>query len=104
MPYAICYVIVKNGTDVSFTTELSCDYDPASTYVIYAANEQGGLSKGVNPAQPDAIENEIATVEDVEIVAIYTADGIQLKELQKGINLVKMQDRQGNIFTRKVIK
>ena len=104
VPYAICYVIVKNGTDVSFTTELSCDYDPTSTYMIYAANEQGGLSKGMNPANPDAIENEIATSETVDIVAIYTVDGIQLKELQEGINLVKMQDKNGNIFTRKVIK
>ena len=60
VPYAICYVIIKNGTEVEFTTETSITYDESCDYIIYAANEQGGLSIGCDPKNPSYIEEMIA--------------------------------------------
>ena len=102
VPYAICYVVVKNGTEVSFTTETSMAAEAGADYVVYAANEQGGLSAGCNP-NPETIKKEIADSE-LETVAIYTANGTQVRELQPGLNIVKAQDRQGNIITKKIIR
>ena len=102
VPYAICYVVVKNGTEVSFTTETSMAAEAGADYVVYAANEQGGLSAGCNP-NPETIKKEIADPE-LETVAIYTANGTQVRELQPGLNIVKAQNRQGNIITKKIIR
>lgn len=102
VPYAICYVVVKNGTEVSFTTETSMAAEAGADYVVYAANEQGGLSAGCNP-NPETIKKEIADSE-LETVAIYTANGTQVRELQPGLNIVKAQNRQGNIITKKIIR
>lgn len=102
VPYSICYVIVKNGTDVEFTTETSIAAEAGATYMVYAANEQGGLSEGTNPDPASGIENVIVT--EADIVAIYSVNGVQLKELQEGINIVKLMDKNGNIVIRKIIK
>ncbi len=101
VPYAICYVIVKNGTEVSFTTETSIPAEAGAFYMVYAANEQGGLSTGCDP-DPTAIKPVVSAT--AEVVAIYSADGAQLKQFRKGLNIVVMQDEQGNTFIRKVMK
>ncbi len=102
VPYAICYVIIKNGTDVEFTTETSVAAEAGATYMVYAANEQGGLSEGTNPDPASGIENVVVT--EADIVAIYSVNGVQLKELQEGINIVKLMDKNGNTVIRKIIK
>ena len=101
VPYAICYVVVKNGTEVSFTTETSMAAEAGADYVVYAANEQGGLSAGCNP-NAQGIQNAVLT--NAQVVAIYTVGGMQVRELQKGLNIVKMQDANGNVFIQKVMK
>ena len=70
--------------------------------MVYAANEQGGLSEGTNPDPASGIENVVVT--EADIVAIYSVNGVQLKELQEGINIVKLMDKNGNIVIRKIIK
>ena len=101
VPYAICYVIVKNGTEVSFTTETSISAEAGATYMVYAANEQGGLSAGCDP---NATGIQSTLVSDAQVVAIYSVGGVQQRELQRGLNIVLMKDAQGNTFVRKVMK
>jgi len=101
VPYAICYVIVKNGTEVSFTTETSISAEAGATYMVYAANEQGGLSAGCDPSAT-GIQSTLAS--DAQVVAIYSVGGVQQRELQRGLNIVLMKDAQGNTFVRKVMK
>ena len=52
---------------------------------------------------PSAI-GRIENTANATITAIYTPDGAQVNNLQKGINIVKYTDDKGNIFTRKVVK
>lgn len=101
VPYAICYVVVKNGNEVSFTTETSVTAEAGAEYMVYAANEQGGLSAGSNPNATAIKQVDRA---NAQIVAIYSVNGTRMTQLQKGINIVKMQDEQGNTFIRKVVK
>ena len=45
VPYAICYVITKNGEVVGFTKETSFDgYTTTDQWQVQAVNENGGLS------------------------------------------------------------
>lgn len=101
VPYAICYVIVKNGSEVQFTTDTKIAAEAGATYMVYAANEQGGLSAGCNP---DATGIQPIISSDAQVVAVYSVNGIQQKELQRGLNIVLMKDAQGNVFVRKVVK
>lgn len=52
---------------------------------------------------PSAI-GRIEDTANATITAIYTPNGAQVNNLQKGINIVKYTDDKGNIFTRKVVK
>jgi len=52
---------------------------------------------------PSAI-GRIENTANATITAIYTPNGAQVNNLQKGINIVKYTDDKGNIFTRKVVK
>jgi pectin methylesterase-like acyl-CoA thioesterase len=46
VPYAICYVITKNGEVAGFTTQTSFDgFTAADTWQVQAVNEYGGLSQ-----------------------------------------------------------
>ena len=101
VPYAICYVIVKNGKDVEFTTETSISTEAGATYMVYAANEQGGLSAGCDP---NATGIQPVLSAEAQAIAIYTVNGIQLRELQHGLNIVQMKDEKGNVVIRKVRK
>ncbi len=101
VPYAICYVVVKNGTEVSFTTETSISAEAGATYMVHAANEQGGLSAGCNP---NATGIQSTPASDAQVVAIYSVGGVQQQALQRGLNIVMMKDAQGTTFARKVVK
>ena len=48
--------------------------------------------------------DELSATGEAQVVAIYSANGTQLKELQKGLNILLMQDAHGRTFTRKVMK
>lgn len=52
---------------------------------------------------PSAI-GRIENTANATITAIYTPNGAQVNNLQKGINIVKYTDAKGNTFTRKVVK
>ncbi|MBR5803052.1 MAG: choice-of-anchor J domain-containing protein [Bacteroidaceae bacterium] len=54
-------------------------------------------------ADPQSIE-EISISTEAQVIAIYSTSGIQLKELQKGINILLLQGTDGRTFVRKVMK
>lgn len=99
VPYAICYVITKDGQVEGFTTATSCDYAEGAEYFIQAANEYGGLSEA-GKAVADSTDGIDVNHADESFLptAIYTADGQRLKKPVKGLNI--MADSE---TTRKVL-
>lgn len=90
VPYAICYVITKDGKVVGFTTETSYDYVAGSEYQIQAANEFGGLSEIAVPGESVGIEILEGNATGIE--QVYTIDGKRLPAMQRGINIVRTAD------------
>ena len=93
VPYAICYVVTKNGEVAGFTTETSfAGYTTADTWQVQAVNEFGGLSQ---KATPNAISTAIETVAGNHASrpeAIYAIDGKRIARMQHGLNIVRMSD------------
>lgn len=87
VPYSICYVVVKDGEVVGFTTDCEFVYSEGSNYTIQAANEQGGLSEKAIPTVADAIS--IFQSSESNIESIYTVDGRKTNTIQHGINIIK---------------
>ena len=103
--YALLWAVCKNGKVVDFTITPSYIVDDASaTWSVRAANEMGGLSEATDVGQGTGIRN-IASATDAAVIktAIYAADGTQLSNLQKGINIIVKTLADGSKKTSKVI-
>lgn len=103
--YALLWAVCKNGKVVDFTITPSYIIDDASaTWSVRAANEMGGLSEATVVGQGTGIRN-IAAATDAAVIktAIYAADGTQLSNLQKGINIIVKTLADGSKKTSKVI-
>ena len=88
VPYAICYVITKNGNVEGFTTATSCEYEAGNEYLIQAVNEYGGLSKAAKADQTSAV-GSVETADDTfKATAVYTIDGKRIADTAKGINVI----------------
>lgn len=88
VPYAICYVILKNNEVAGFTTDCEFTYEAGAEYKVFAANEQGGLSEACIPGISDGIGN-ISSSAGNNPTGIYTLDGKRVEQLQKGVNIIK---------------
>ncbi len=103
--YALLWAVCKNGKVVDFTIKPTYLVDDASaTWSVRAANEMGGLSEATAAVQGTGIHN-IASATDAAAIktAIYAADGTQLSNLQKGINIIVKTLADGSKKTSKVI-
>lgn len=103
--YALLWAVCKNGKVVDFTITPSYIVDDASaTWSVRAANEMGGLSEATVVGQGTGIRN-ITSATDATVIktAIYAADGTQLSNLQKGINIIVKTLADGSKKTSKVI-
>lgn len=103
--YALLWAVCKNGKVVDFTITPSYIVDDATaTWSVRAANEMGGLSEATVVGQGTGIHN-IAAATDAAVIktAIYAADGTQLSNLQKGINIIVKTLADGSKKTSKVI-
>jgi len=94
VPYAICYVVTKNGEVAGFTMETSFDgFTAADTWQVQAVNENGGLSQKATVSVATGIQaansNAAATVSE-----IFTADGKRLQSIGRGLNIVRMSNGQ----------
>ena len=99
VPYAICYVVYKNNEVAGFTTECEFAYEAGAEYKVFAANEQGGLSKASVPGVTDGISS-LPTADGQQPTAIYTLDGKRVQQLQQGINIIKTANGE----VKKIIK
>ena len=103
--YALLWAICKNGKVVNFTITPSYIVDDASaTWGVRAANEMGGLSEATTIGQGTGIRDITSATEAAVIkTAIFAADGTQLSNLQKGINIIVKTLADGSKKTSKVI-
>ena len=103
--YALLWAVCKNGKVVDFTITPSYIVDDTSaTWSVRAANEMGGLSEATVVGQGTGIRNITSATEAAVIkTAIYAADGTQLTNLQKGINIIVKTLADGSKKTSKVI-
>lgn len=102
--YALLWAVCKNGKVVDFTITPSYIIDDASaTWSVRAANEMGGLSEATVVDQGTGIRNIASATAAVIKTAIYAADGTQLSNLQKGINIIVKTLADGSKKTSKVI-
>lgn len=102
--YALLWAVCKNGKVVDFTITPSYIVDDASaTWSVRAANEMGGLSEATVVGQGTGIRNIASATAAVIKTAIFAADGTQLSNLQKGINIVVKTLADGSKKTSKVI-
>ena len=99
VPYAICYVVYKNNEVAGFTTECEFACEANAEYKVFAANEQGGLSKASVPGVTDGISS-LPTADGQQPTAIYTLDGKRVQQLQQGINIIKTANGE----VKKIIK
>lgn len=101
--YALLWAVCKDGKVVAFTVEPTYNVDDASaTWSVRAANEMGGLGEATVASTSTGIEN-IATSSDVLSTKIYSADGVQVSKLQRGINIVVKTMTDGSKKTNKVV-
>ena len=92
VPYAICYVVTRGDEVVAFTTDCEFDAEASADYKVQAVNEFGGLSKkgAVDVSTGiQALDGQTPSDNDQKI---YTIDGRQHNQLQRGLNIVRMAD------------
>ena len=98
VPYAICYVITKDGEVAGFTTSTEYDYAAGHDWQVQAVSEFGSLSTAAVPTVANVISTAIAV--SGTPAAVYSLAGHRCSHIQKGINLVRSQDGS----TRKIIR
>ena len=100
VPYAICYVITKNGEVVGFTKETTFDgYTEADNWQVQAVNENGGLS-AYGKANTTTGICLLPTANSQHPTTYYTLDGRHADSHSKGLLII----RDANGITRKVIR
>lgn len=98
------YLVAKDGKFLALTTEKSVNLNgEKGTFTVRAANQMGGFGATANSVST-GIHN-IASATDAAAIktAIYAADGTQLSNLQKGINIIVKTLADGSKKTSKVI-
>ena len=101
--YALLWAVCKNNKVVDFTIEPTYKVDDATaTWSVRAANEMGGLGEATVATTSTGIEN-IATSNDVLNTKVYTTDGVEVSQLQPGINIVVKTMADGSRKTSKIV-
>ncbi len=104
VPYAICYVITKDGKVADFTTVCSCDYVEGESVAVQAVNEYGGLSVKAPVADGTSGIGSPENAGEQVVAGIYTADGVRVGDMRKGVNIVVYKDSKGRKTVKKIIK
>ena len=98
------YLIAKDGKFFALTTEKSVNLNgEKGTFTVRAANQMGGFGATTNSVSTGIRNITSATDAAVIKTAIYAADGTQLSNLQKGINIIVKTLADGSKKTSKVI-
>lgn len=97
------YLVAKDGKFFALTTEKSVNLNgEKGTFTVRAANQMGGFGATTNSVST-GIRNIATATAAVIKTAIYAADGTQLSNLQKGINIIVKTLADGSKKTSKVI-
>lgn len=91
VPYAICYIITKNGQVEGFTTACECDYEQGATYMIQAVNEQGGPSHAATATTSTGI-SATTTHQASHVAASFTIGGRHATVAERGLVIEKHDD------------
>lgn len=98
------YLVAKDGKFFALTTEKSVNLNgEKGTFTVRAANQMGGFGATANSVSTGIRNITSATDATVIKTAIYAADGTQLSNLQKGINIIVKTLADGSKKTSKVI-
>jgi pectin methylesterase-like acyl-CoA thioesterase len=98
------YLVAKDGKFLALTTEKSVNLNgEKGTFTVRAANQMGGFGATANSVSTGIRNITSATDAAVIKTAIYAADGTQLSNLQKGINIIVKTLADGSKKTSKVI-
>ena len=98
------YLVAKDGKFFALTTEKSVSLNgEKGTFTVRAANQMGGFGATANSVSTGIRNITSATEAAVIKTAIYAADGTQLSNLQKGINIIVKTLADGSKKTSKVI-
>ena len=96
VPYAICYVVTKDGIVVGFTTETSFDgYAEGETWQVQAVNEYGGLSAKADVNSSATNISESSSPAKSGIDAVYSISGTRMSAPRQTVNIVRTND--GNV-------
>ena len=96
VPYAICYVVTKDGVVVGFTTETSFDgYAEGETWQVQAVNEYGGLSAKADVNSSATNISESSSPAKSGIDAVYSISGTRMSAPRQTVNIVRTND--GNV-------
>ena len=98
VPYAISYVITRDGQVVGFTTACSFDASTPGNYQVQAVNEYGGLSPKAAPVSSTAIHDILSA--PASPAQIYNLSGVREEGVRKGLNILRLEDGS----TRKVLR
>ena len=97
------YLVAKDGKFYTLTTENSLNVnDDKASFTVRAANGMGGFGTA-NGTVSTGINSTMTTATTVIKTAIFAADGTQLSNLQKGINIIVKTFKDGSKKTSKVI-
>ena len=97
------YLVAKDGKFYTLTTENSLTVnDNKAFFTVRAANDMGGFGTA-NGTVSTGINSTMATEATAIKTAIFAADGTQLSNLQKGINIIVKTFKDGSKKTSKVI-
>ena len=100
VPYAICYVITKNGEVVGFTKETTFNgYTATDHWQVQAVNEYGGLSAYGTANATTAIGQHPSPIIH-QPSSLFTLDGRRADSSTKGLLLYRNTDG----ITRKIIR
>lgn len=98
------YLVAKDGKFFALTTEKSVNLNgEKGTFTVRAANQMGGFGATTNSVSTGIRNITSATDAAVIKTTIYAADGTQLSNLQKGINIIVKTLADGSKKTSKVI-
>lgn len=98
--YALLWAVCLDGKVVAFTTEPTYTVSSDGEYTVRAANEMGGLSApSLVATTTDGISDVVSKTPEA-ISDIYTLDGKRVSQLQRGLNIVRLQNGK----TLKVIR
>lgn len=94
VPYAICYVVSRDGQVVGFTTETTFDASTPGSYQVQSVNEYGGLSEKASPEGSTSISEVSSSGDEKYTIGtqVFSLNGFRIHGGGKGLKIVRFAD------------